>query len=790
MSSTFKFLVFYLATDLSGQSAEDLAASHGEEALEVIIQHRSLVKLPQDESIRVLEEKVYARPEGPNPSDLAELPMHIKAEVTRDGVKRNVHAIASGYPWSVSLQSVPEVSYWNLIRGREGQIFIRPGKHLDELILSSKQSEADKNLLLASRNELATYILERLQNILDGTAEKASVDANYRYGIRRLLVRLCVDSGILPPSLFLTSVKCTDTEPVGMGGYADIFCGTHAGGRVALKRLRTFLSVSNQQNNVAFYKEALVWRHLRHPSILPFLGIDQITFKSYLSMVLPWMQFGDINNCMNVLEDTGELMPYLGWVTEIAEGMAYLHSEHVVHADLRGANVLIDESLHVKLSDFGLSQFADSTTASKGSHGGGTLRWMAPELLIGDGQANYASDVWAFGCVCLEVYTRSRPFPSMNDAQVIVQIMRGDKPPRKAMKTGEPIPEEIWHIIEGCWSSQVKSRPSMAELVMSLQLLSKESNETVDEATEGQVSRDALPYDPSDTHDSEIVSLIESTFSSKLYKGLVLAARGDLADQIMCTMLETLDKYSSRPPSSRPKYFNFLRCLLLRLSSNARILPSSLAINGVRNRDLSGSTGISDIYTATYQGKQVALKRLRNSQSAHERSLFDIMDIAQALEYLHNERIVHADIRSGNIFIDEDMHAKLAHFNVSFFEDEHQYDNFASDRQYGSEYVRWMAPELLSGDTQPTFSTDVYAFGCLCVEMFIGEEIYISLDWEMISRILAQDKLPPRPTGKSEGSMAMADDLWALVQSCWTEPETRLTMLEVVAELSRMRPSQ
>lgn len=54
------------------------------------------------------------------------------------------------------------------------------------------------------------------------------------------------------------------------------------------------------------------------------------------------------------------------------------------------------------------------------------------------------------------------------------------------------------------------------------------------------------------------------------------------------------------------------------------MLPSSLLITGVTDREISGSTGISDIYTAMYHGQPVAIKRLRNSQSAHERSLFEV----------------------------------------------------------------------------------------------------------------------------------------------------------------------
>lgn len=66
------------------------------------------------------------------------------------------------------------------------------------------------------------------------------------------------------------------------------------------------------------------------------------------------------------------------------------------------ANILVDENLTIKLSDFGLSKFADASTASWGTHAAGALRWMAPEVL-GGLSASLASDVYSFGCVCSEV---------------------------------------------------------------------------------------------------------------------------------------------------------------------------------------------------------------------------------------------------------------------------------------------------------------------------------------------------------------------------------------------------
>ncbi len=71
---------------------------------------------------------------------------------------------------------------------------------------------------------------------------------------------------------------------------------------------------------------------------------------------------------------------------------------------IRKTNVLIDRNLCVRLADFGLALFADSGTASVGSHIGGSTRWMCPKLLSGDlKRPNNSCDIYSFGCVCVEV---------------------------------------------------------------------------------------------------------------------------------------------------------------------------------------------------------------------------------------------------------------------------------------------------------------------------------------------------------------------------------------------------
>lgn len=107
-------------------------------------------------------------------------------------------------------------------------------------------------------------------------------------------------------------------------------------------------------------------------------------------------------------------------------GIHYLHSQNIVHGDIKGVwkfstylltlsnlysqsqgNILIDESGQPRLADFGLTIFADGTRHNTTDQGG-TLRWMAPELLypipgIECYKRTTASDVYAYGCLCIEV---------------------------------------------------------------------------------------------------------------------------------------------------------------------------------------------------------------------------------------------------------------------------------------------------------------------------------------------------------------------------------------------------
>ncbi|CAL1710290.1 unnamed protein product [Somion occarium] len=362
---------------------------------------------------------------------------------------------------------------------------INPDSNLLQLIQQAVTCPIHKEILLGLREEPAADTISLMQKILDRPGEYGLEP--HRYTLRRLLIRLSRESHILPSSLFLSGVVCKDRDAFGGGAFADIFQAKYNGKMVALKRLRVFQISTNEQKKEHvsnFFREALMWRQLNHPHILPFIGVDRLTFPGHLCMVSPFLQSGNVIQCIQYFLQIKADVPREPWVRgfvqrwytnvdmilfckllEIAKGLAYLHEEQIVHGDLRGANILIDEDLHVRLADFGLAVLADASTSSGiSTRSGGAARWCSPEVLKGE-PSSLESDIYAFGCVCVELYTLNYPFPEFNDAQAVAKILNGVRPRCPSPDTG--IQPYIWFLARRCWSI-TSCRPDISAVIHAL----------------------------------------------------------------------------------------------------------------------------------------------------------------------------------------------------------------------------------------------------------------------------------------------------------------------------------
>ncbi|KAF8507475.1 kinase-like protein, partial [Hysterangium stoloniferum] len=221
-----------------------------------------------------------------------------------------------------------------------------------------------------------------------------------------------------------------------------------------------------------FMAEARIWAELDHPRILKFYGICEYGTLS-LFMVSPFLENGNVMNYLSAINPNADRRQLL---IETAEGLAYLHNRTppVIHGDLKGANILVTNSGHAVLADFGLSRISIEATISM-LQGSGSPRWMAPELVTaGEVESGplktVKSDVYGYGHIMLEVLSGQRPFFNMReDLHVIVELIHNKRSQRPNSPTAKLwLDDATWAYCQICTAINADDRPTMDVVIRDL----------------------------------------------------------------------------------------------------------------------------------------------------------------------------------------------------------------------------------------------------------------------------------------------------------------------------------
>ncbi|KAF9790534.1 kinase-like domain-containing protein, partial [Thelephora terrestris] len=290
----------------------------------------------------------------------------------------------------------------------------------------------------------------------------------------RLIRKISKARGIIPSSYTVQEEYIHVWNIQYNRGFTELSDGEYQGRNVAIKRLK----VDHKDPDKTFKRlcrEIIAWKHLTHRNILPLLGVSISTDTHRFCILTEWMPNGNIMQYAKSKLAANRLK----LLSEVMSGVTYLHDHSIVHADLKGANILVDNTGIACVADFGLATVTDLSAffSETIDSPGGTYRWMSPELLDpegfnSNGRSTRESDCYALGMVIYEVLTGLRPFHDMHDRTFIGPVTRGKRPekPREAESLG--FSDTIWGLVQSCWSKDIAARPTARELLDHLSIAS------------------------------------------------------------------------------------------------------------------------------------------------------------------------------------------------------------------------------------------------------------------------------------------------------------------------------
>ncbi|KAI9040233.1 STE11 family mitogen-activated protein kinase kinase kinase [Aspergillus affinis] len=265
---------------------------------------------------------------------------------------------------------------------------------------------------------------------------------------------------------------------IGEGSFGSVFLALHSitGELMAVKQVEipsatkgTEFDKRKNSMVTALKHEIELLQGMHHPNIVQYLGTS--ADDQYLNIFLEYVPGGSIATMLKQYNTFQEPL-IKNFVRQILSGLSYLHSQDIIHRDIKGANILVDNKGGIKISDFGISKRVEASTVlgsrASGTGAGhlhrpslqGSVYWMAPEVVRQTAHTKKA-DIWSLGCLVVEMFIGAHPFPDCSQLQAIFAI--------GSNKARPPAPEsasdDAVAFLDMTFQVDYEQRPSADELL-------------------------------------------------------------------------------------------------------------------------------------------------------------------------------------------------------------------------------------------------------------------------------------------------------------------------------------
>ncbi|GBG29216.1 Serine/threonine-protein kinase 3 [Hondaea fermentalgiana] len=246
-------------------------------------------------------------------------------------------------------------------------------------------------------------------------------------------------------------------ESLGEGSYGEVFKASYKDGSDGFVAVKI---IPIEDDLADLEKEIDILKSTKDTFIVEFVGAYKDAQQDRIWIVMELCMAGSVNDLIHICDVSLTENEIRVISASVLLGLHYLHSQRMIHRDIKAGNILLTESGHAKLADFGVSARLEADQ-SKRRTVIGTPFWMSPEV-ISESSYDGKADIWSLGITIIEMADQEPPYSNIHPMRAIFMIP--SRPPPNFLHPDE-FSDELQDFLKQCLQKDPSKRPTAQELM-------------------------------------------------------------------------------------------------------------------------------------------------------------------------------------------------------------------------------------------------------------------------------------------------------------------------------------